>query len=90
MNPVITTEASLIPNSSGCLREFSIDRFDRVKISIQIEFANAGTVKVVAAVAVEIAADSPPETSLPLLILAAIASFNVRFGYGDGGGVSGG
>lgn len=89
MNPVMTTVASLVPNSSGCLREFSIDRFDRVEISIQIGFANAGTVKVVA-VEVEIAADSPPETSFPLLILAAIASFKVRFGYGDAGGVSGG
>lgn len=87
MNPVTITVANRIPSSSGCRRELRIERLVRVLISIQNGFANAGTAKVPPPWFMTEEPPPPPETSFPLLMLAEIASFKVKFGFGEAGGV---
>lgn len=71
---MIVTAANRIPNSSGILREFVKDRFDKTAISIHIGLANVGTI----AVGLVPLWAPAPETNLPLDMLALIASFRVN------------
>ncbi|POO02454.1 hypothetical protein TorRG33x02_014380 [Trema orientale] len=76
MIPVTKTAPSLIPKSSGILREFVIDRLDITTISIQEGLANVGNEEDDRL----LVSFGAPETSLPLEMLALMASLRESLG----------
>lgn len=73
--PVTSTAPNRIPKSSGILREFVSDRLEITAISVQTGLANVGKEE-------DDGFESfgAPETSLPLEMLALMASLRESFG----------